>query len=271
MKILRKILKLFTSKYFISPIVYILLGFLTFKVISRLINNIIKRRTKQNAHKKEQTIINLLKSVIRYLIIIIVILLILEVYGVDTSKIIASLGIAGVVLGLALQDTIRNMLSGMFIIFDNRYNIGDIVKINDFTGEVISLGFQTTKLKAYTGEIFTIANSSITTITNYSECDTLLVLELPVSYTTDLDKLENVINKLKPKLEKIENVKGKVEILGLDSFDSSSITYKITILCNPYTHFGVKRIAQKIIKEEFDKNNIEIPYNKLDVYIKENA
>ena len=77
MKILRKILKFFTSKYFISPIVYILLGFLTFKVISRLINNIIKRRTKQNAHKKEQTIINLLKSVIRYLIIIIVILLII--------------------------------------------------------------------------------------------------------------------------------------------------------------------------------------------------
>ncbi len=268
-KLLIKILEFFTSRKFLAPIVYILLGTIIYRIISNIIDNIMKKRNKHKAHTKEKTVINLIKSVIRYTIIVIVLLSILEEYGINTGSILASLGIAGVVLGLALQDTIKNMLAGILIIFDNRYNIGDIVEINSFTGEVISLGLQTTKLKSYTGEIFTISNSSITTIKNYSQSDSLLVMDLPVSYTTDIDKLEKVLKIVGKKIEKLENVKGKVELLGIEAFDSSSINYRITVLCKPYTHFAIKRQSLILIKKEFDKEGIEIPYTKLDVYVKE--
>lgn len=267
---LKKIFEFILSVKFYGPIVAIILGVL----INQIINNIIINIKKKNinfrvSHKKEDTIINLIRNLIKYLIIIIVVLIILEIYGINTTSIIASLGIVGVVVGLAFQDTVKNMLSGIFIIFDNRYNVGDIVKINDFTGEVKTLGLLTTKLQAHTGEVFTISNSEITVVINYTESDSLLVIDLGVNYNTDIDVLENALKKLNTKIKKLDNVKGDLNLLGIDSFGSNEIVYRVTVLCKPYTHFGVKREILKIIKKEFDKHKIEIPYNQLDIHLVE--
>lgn len=258
-----------TSKKFYAPILYILLGYIIYKLVKYIINSITMKRDKKKNHKKEDTVINLIKSVFKYLIIIIVSLLILEVYGVNTTSILASLGIVGVVVGLAFQDTMKNMLAGVFIIFDNRYNVGDVVKINDFTGTVKSLGLQTTKIKAFTGEMYTISNSAIESVTNYTESDTTLVLALGVSYKTDIDHLEKVLKSLNTKIKKIENVKGDLVLLGVDAFTSSEILYKISVLCKPYTHYGVKREILKLIKITFDKEGIEIPYTQIDLHLVE--
>jgi len=195
--------------------------------------------------------------------------MILELYGVNTKNIIASLGIFTVVIGLALQDTLKNMLAGILIILDNRYNVGDFVKINDFTGEVTSLGLQTTKLKSSSGEVFTISNTNITNVINYSEANTSLYYGIEVSYDTNIKELEKVLKSLIPKVSKIENVVSEMELLGVDSFNSSSITYKVCITTKPYKYFNVKREFNKILKEAFDKSGIEIPYNQIDVHIKE--
>lgn len=266
-KLIAKFINFITSSKFYGPIIAILVGYVSYKIISNLITRIMNKRKRKD--KKESTVFNLIKSIIKYLIMIIVVLSILEIYGINTTSILASLGIVGVVVGLALQDTMKNMLSGMFIIFDNRYNVGDTVKINDFVGEVINLGLQTTKLKSFTGEIFTITNSSITTVINYTENDTLLTLDIGVNYNTDIDKLEKVLKGLNNKVRKIENVKGDLNLLGVNSFNPSEIAYKISVLCKPYTHFGVKRELLKIIKKEFDKQGIEIPYTQIDLHLVE--
>lgn len=269
MKILKSIIDFVLSWKVIGPFIYIIVGLVLYNIIISIINRLVSKRKKKTNHKKEDTVINLIKNVIKYLIIIIVILMILEVYGVNTTSILASLGIVGVVIGLAFQDTMKNMLAGIFIIFDNRYNVGDFVKINDFSGTVVNLGLQTTKIQAYTGEIFTISNSSISTVINYSEANTRVMIDLGVSYNTDINKLEKVLNGLNNKISKISDVKGDLELLGLDSFNSSDMTYKITVLCNPNTHLSVRRKILKIIKEEFDKNGIEIPYTQIDLHLVE--
>ncbi len=269
MKILKNIIDFILSWKVIGPFIYIIVGLVLYNIIISIINRLVSKRKKKTNHKKEDTVINLIKNVIKYLIIIIVILMILEVYGVNTTSILASLGIVGVVVGLAFQDTMKNMLAGIFIIFDNRYNVGDFVKINDFSGTVVNLGLQTTKIQAYTGEIFTISNSSISTVINYSEANTRVMIDLGVSYNTDINKLEKVLNGLNNKISKISDVKGDLELLGLDSFNSSDMTYKITVLCNPNTHLSVRRKILKIIKEEFDKKGIEIPYTQIDLHLVE--
>ena len=269
MKILKSIIDFILSWKVIGPFIYIIVGLVLYNIIISIINRLVSKRKKKTNHKKEDTVINLIKNVIKYLIIIIVILMILEVYGVNTTSILASLGIVGVVVGLAFQDTMKNMLAGIFIIFDNRYNVGDFVKINDFSGTVVNLGLQTTKIQAYTGEIFTISNSSISTVINYSEANTRVMIDLGVSYNTDINKLEKVLNGLNNKISKISDVKGDLELLGLDSFNSSDMTYKITVLCNPNTHLSVRRKILKIIKEEFDKKGIEIPYTQIDLHLVE--
>lgn len=259
------------SKRFYGPIIVILGSLLLYNIFRNVIIKIKNRRKGKKNHKKEDTVLNLIRNIVKYLIIVIDILIILEIYGVNTTSIIASLSVVGVVVGLAFQDTLKNMLAGILIIFDNRYNVGDVVEINSFTGEVISLGLQTTKIQAYTGEIFTILNSNISTVINYTEADSRLILDLGVSYSTDLNDLEKTLKKIKPKIEKLENVKGELELLGVNSLDASQVTYRITILCKPYTHYGVKRQALKIIKEEFDKANIEIPFAQVDIHVREDS
>lgn len=270
-KFLDSMVDFILSVKFFGPIIAVIVGMLVFAGINKIIAKVITKRNKMNkrSHKKEDTVINLIRSVLKYLIIIIVVLVILEIYGVNTTSILASLGIVGVVIGLALQDTMKNMLAGIFIIFDNRYNVGDTVMINDFTGEVVSLGLQTTKLKAFTGEVFTIANSSITSVTNYTECDTQLFIDLGVSYNTDIERLEKVLTKLNTKIKKIDNVKSDLNLLGVDSFGSSEVVYKVSIMCKPYTHFAIKRQILKLIKIEFDKEGIEIPFTQVDLHLVE--
>lgn len=259
---------LFSPKFY-GPIIAVVGGMLIYNIFKKLILKFKKRRGNKKNYKKEETVLNLIRNIVKYIIIIIVFLIVLDIYGVNTTSIIASLSVVGVVIGLAFQDTLKNVLSGIIIIFDNRYNVGDVVEINGFIGEVVSLGLQTTKVQAYTGEMFTILNSNISTVINYTESDTRLIIDLGVAYDTDFAVLEKCLKKVKPKIESIENVSGQLELLGVDNFSSSQIIYRIAILCKPYTHFGVKREALKIIKIAFDKDNIEIPFTQIDVNIKE--
>lgn len=260
-------LKFITNKLFYLPFVYIIIGILIYILIAKTINKLSKYNiNNKGIDKRKTTIINLIRNIIQYIIAIIVIIMILNLYGVNTTSIIASLGVASLVIGLAFQDIIKDFLAGIFIIFDNEYAVGDIVEINGFKGEVIALGLKTTKIKAYTGEVKALSNSSFTEVINFSLNHTNLVLNLPVSYDTKIDELEKVLNKLIPKIKENKNV-CEVTLLGLDSFDDSCMKYAIAIECVEMTHIGVKREALKLVKNTFDKENIVIPYNRLDIHI----
>ena len=145
------------SEKFILPLVYIIIGCIFLRVVTAIIKKISKNKYVDN---KKKTIISLIKNIIKWLIFIFVTLSILSVYGVDTTGIIASLGVAGLVIGLALQDIIADFVSGIFILFDDQYTIGDIIEINGFKGEVIGFGLMSTKIKKYTGDVLILANSS---------------------------------------------------------------------------------------------------------------
>lgn len=260
-------IEIISDKRFYGPIITIILGIIIYNIGASIIKKINKIENKHIDNKKKGTIVSLIKNIYKYIIVIIVILIVLNIFGVNTTSILASLGVVGVVFGLAFQDIIKNLLSGISIVLDNKYSIGDNVLINDFRGEVISFGLQTTKIKAWTGEVLIINNSSITNIINYSMNETNLVIDVGVDYKTNLETLEKVLNGIKDKIRKLDNVVGDMDILGLDKLDNSAIIYRILIPCDPNYFAGIKRKVLKIIKIEFDKNNIIIPYNKLDINI----
>lgn len=259
---------IFNQKIYLS-IIYVVLGIIIYLILKKITKRLSKSiKINEVASKRKNTIVSLINNLIKYVIAIFIVLSILNTYGVDISGILASLGIVAVVIGLAFQDIAKDLLSGIFIIFDNQYSVGDMVKINDFTGEVISLGLRTTKIKSFTGEVLIISNSLITEVINYNLENASLVIGINVGYDTDIDKLEKVLLGLNDEIKKYDEVNGKLQLLGIDEFASSSIIYKILIGCKPTTQYGLKRKILKLIKQEFDKNNIEIPYNKLDVNIR---
>lgn len=263
---MENIKEIITDPKFHQPVIYIAIGLIANKLISQVVDKITNRKA-NGKDKRKTTIINLLKSIIRYLILIFIVLGILNAYGVNTTSIIASLGVAAAVIGLAFQDILKDFLAGITIIFDNKYAVGDIVEINGFTGTVISLGLRTTKIKAFTGEVKSIGNSSFTEVTNYNLADADLFLKLNVAYNTNIEKLEKVLEELREDILSLENVKD-YKLLGVDELGESSIVYIVNITCKPTTGVGVKRKALKLIKKQFDKKEINIPYNTLDINIR---
>ena len=265
---MEKVIEIITNSKIYLPIVYIVLGVIFNKVINKVVDKItFKNKKGTSKDKRKDTIIDLGKNIFKYLVFIFVILGILNLYGIDTTSIIASLGVFAAVIGLAFQDIIKDLLAGIAIIFDNKYAVGDTIQINGFTGTVTSLGLRTTKIKAFSGEVKCIGNSSFTEVINYNFANSDLFLKLSVAYDTNIDKLEKVLEELREDILKIEDV-NDYKLLGVDELGSSGIIYMVDITCKAMTHNIVKRKALKIIKEKFDKEKISIPYTTVDVNVR---
>ena len=154
---MEKFIAVITSEKFYLPFVYVAIGL----VLNMLIGNVVdkigaRHKSISGKDKRKDTVINLAKSVSKYLILIFVVLGIFKLYGVDTTSIIASIGVFAAVIGLAFQDILKDVLAGASIIFDNKYAVGDVVQINGFTGTVIEFGLRTTKIKSFSGEVKSI-------------------------------------------------------------------------------------------------------------------
>lgn len=265
---MEKFIDIITSEKVYLPFVYVIIGLILNMLLGMLVNKLEKRSTgSKGKDKRRDTIINLVKSIGRYLILIFIVLGILKLYGVDTTSIIASIGVFAAVIGLAFQDILKDVLAGASIIFDNKYAVGDVIEINGFTGTVIEFGLRTTKIKSFTGEVKAIGNSSFNEVINYNLANTDLFIKLNVAYDTDIDKLEKVLNGMKEDVLKIDNVID-YKLLGVDELGDSSIVYMVDVTCKAMTSAGIKRKVLRMAIDRFNKEGINIPYTTVDINIR---
>lgn len=194
------------------------------------------------------------------------VIFLLNLYGVDTTSVITGLGIVGVVLGFALQEALKDIISGISIIFDDYFVVGDIVEYDGFTGTVIEFGLKTTKIKKATGEVMILANRNIDKITNISKERATLLLNIPTAYEEKYEKVEKVLKETLKKAKETYKDITETEYLGIDKLNDSSIDYLIKITCHRETQWNIKREILKEIKLAYDKNKIKIPYNQLEVH-----
>lgn len=252
------------SKLYLS-IVIIIIAIIVYTVVSMTINKFIERDKNKNQRldKKGRTIFRLFNNIIKYVIIIITGVLILQIYGVNVNSLVAGLGLVSVIAGLAIQDPLKDMISGMNIVSDNYFVLGDVVKIDDFEGKVIEIGARTSKLKDIrNGNILVIANRNISkTIKSSNQ----LYLSVPLSYEDKTEKINEVLTNACKDIKNLEHVV-ECEYLGLCEFEESDILYKIKILCNPEFKITVSREANELIKLNLDKYGISIPYPQLTIH-----
>lgn len=254
-------------KEVVEPSLIILFSILIYIMIGKIIKRFSKMPAKRVDQKKRQTILTVLKSVIKYIILAIDILLILNVYGIDTKAILASFGVIGAVLGLAMQDLLKDIISGISILFEDQFRVGDWIEVGGFKGEVISLGLKTTRIKAYTGETKIVSNRTLTEVTNFNMHSSMAIVDIEVSYEENLEKVEKVLSTLcTEEQEKIPMLKGKIELLGVQSLGENGITYRIVAPCKSMEQYGVERLLRKAIKQTLDKNHIIIPYPQVVIH-----
>ncbi len=259
----------FNLKYIILPIIYIILGFIAYYTIKKIIDKTIKIDIiKEKTHKQRASTIKvLIENIIKYIIMILVLLTIISIYGVNVKSIIAGLGITTAIIGLAFQDFAKDIIAGISIITEGQYDIGDTIEVENFMGEVIAIGLKTTRIKNYKGAIKIISNRYMDKIINYSLDDSLAVVEVGASYNHSSEEVEAVLNKLAKELNgKIPDATGDIEVIGINNLADSSVIYRVTVKVKPMQHIVAERILKKEIKKAFDEANISIPFPQLEVH-----
>ena len=264
-----KIFNINIPKEAIYTVTIILLSFIVYffvkGIIKRLINvNLAKSKIEK---KRKKTVLLLVQRIIKYLIIILAAISILGVFNVNTTAIVTSVGAISIVSGLALQDVLKDFLVGLSVIFEDTYSIGDIIEINGYRGEVIDFNLKSTKIRALTGEIYTIANRLINEITNYSVNKRLVMIDINTRYEEDINKVRKVLNVVCDIIEKEDNVIESITLEdGIENLGDSAVIYRLSVLVNMKDIYKAKRIVLEKVKKEFDKNNISIPYPQLEVH-----
>ena len=144
----------------IFPIIYIIIGFIIYKLLKKLVNNILLKapKMKKQHQQRANTIRIVILNIIKYSIMVIVLLAILANFGINVRSIVAGLGITTAILGLAFQDLAKDLIAGITIITENQFEVGDTIEYDGFMGEVIFLGLKTTRIKDYRGAVKIIAN-----------------------------------------------------------------------------------------------------------------
>jgi len=231
-------------------------------ILTYIVNLIIKLTTIKG--KKAQTIGSLIRSCIRYLAILVSGAFILYVWGVDVAAIVTGLGVLTLIIGLGCQSLISDIVSGLFIVFDDYFDVGDMVIVDGFRGYVQSIGLRTTKINDQTGNLKAITNSSITTCVNLSRYPNLICISVDMSYNEDLKHVEATLIRELPKIAKrLPQISDGPYYKGVDGVNDSSVSLLFTCSCPASYRFQVARDLRRELFLVMQENEIIIPYNQI--------
>ena len=217
--------------------------------------------------KRSKTIGSLIKSLIKYAITIVALGFILRVCGVDVASIVAGIGIITLIIGLGCQSLINDIVSGIFLVFDDFFDVGDVVVIDGFRGTVTEIGLRSTKLTDWAGNIKGVNNSQITTVTNLSREATSIVTNFVVDRNEDLEHVEAVIAANLAKIEKkVPKIIGKISYIGVSNLKENGIELAFSLSCDENNRYQVNRDMNRELLLIMRENNIKVPFSTLSIY-----
>lgn len=262
-----KFLTFLLKKEVIGTILTIIGMYLAFLLIKAISNKMLSTSKSEFDRKRKKTVIELMKTILKWGVVFIAIIVILDLFGINVTSLVASLGIASAVSALAFQDTLKDIISGSEIIIDNYFVVGDYVKYNGFLGQIIEFGLRSTKIMNADGEVMIIANRNISEVINLSQKTASALLIAPTAYEEKVEKVEKVLNEVVEEIHTWSTIdKSKTSYIGIVELKDSCIDYGIRITCSPGKIWEYKRAVLRLIKQKYDKNKIKIPYNQIEVH-----
>ena len=210
---------------------------------------------------KGNAIINILCSLIKYVAVIVLLFLVLQGFGVDTTAIITGLSIVTLIIGLALQPLLQDIIAGLFIVFERVFEVGDIVVVGGFRGTVKEIGIRTTRIEDAGGNIKVINNSELRALVNMSDQLSIAAIDIGIEYGESLERVEAI---LKDHMDEVKaNIPEIVEgpfYKGVSELADSSVNLKFVAKCKEGSKYQVERDMNRQFKLLFDKYNVNIPF-----------
>lgn len=263
----------------IAIVAFIIIAILVIvKLVSRRLRIVIEKKISEEKieiKKKTYTFNSVISNLIVVLSIFIGILIIMDQLGVNIIPIITGAGIIGVILGFGAQNLIKDLINGSFILFEQQFQVNDIVTVGNISGVVERFNLRTTVLRDLQGVLHHISNSEIKILSNRTHDWARAIVDIGVHYKENTDRVVDVLEMVFDDLVKDKKYKDyileKPEILGdggLNSLDDSAITFKIICKVKPPNQWTIERQLRKRIKDKFDEVGIEIPYPCRNVYMR---
>ena len=252
-------------------ILLIILGAkLLLHLISKVTTQIIqkpKNQTNTPVAKRTRTLLTLFRSVSRYAIYFMGFLFVLSILGMGKplSNLLVTAGIGSLAIGFGAQNLVRDVVSGMFMIFENQFAVGDYIKIDDVEGTVEATAMRVTYLRSFKGDQIIIPNGSITRVINYNKGSAIASVTISTAYESDTRKVIELIERAVGQYarEHSELIEEEPFVQGITNLGESSVDIGVICKVKPMKQWEVERGIRLAVKEAFDQNGVGFPYPHL--------
>lgn len=236
--------------------------YLVYQVV-RLVEEVIPSKS-----GRQETLRRMFMNALRYAMVIVGIIWGLMIFGVDTGAIFASVGIVTLVVSLSAESLFADMFTGIFILVEDQYHVGDIISIDGFRGRVVSLGIRTTRIEDDGGNVKIINNADIRNVMNLSNKVSFSICDISMSYGESIERAEAVIAEAMPKIQaKYPDIfEHGLQYAGVQSLSTSSVDLRVLARVSEANIYKGRRLLNREMKLAFDEAGIEIPFPQLVVH-----
>jgi small-conductance mechanosensitive channel len=244
------------------------------RATNRWIEGVQELEARDPRRQRATTLGNLLQSMAEYVVWPIVAIMVLSEVGLDVGALLATAGVAGLAIGFGAQTLVKDVIGGIFLLFDDIIHVGDLVNIGGTTGTVEEIGVRLVKVRKFDGELVMIPAGEIRTFGNRSVNWARVVVPVGLSYDQDVDAVLPVINEV-ARAWASENeailLEDEPQVQGLLDFGDSSVTARVVVQVQPGEQFAAERELRMRLKRAFDERGVEIPFPQRTVHVLEDA
>lgn len=224
------------------------------------------------AEARARSIAAVLGSTISVLVWTIAVFLIIGELGIRVAPFLASAGIAGIALGFGAQSLVKDCISGLFILLEDQYGIGDVVDLGEAVGTVEEIALRTTVLRAIDGTVWHVPNGEILRVGNMSQLWSIALVDVDVAYDADIEHAQSVMlqaaNELCADAEWSDGVVEDPSLLGVERLGADGVTLRLIVKVSPGTQWALQRKLRQQIKGALDAAGIEIPFPQRTLWIR---
>lgn len=213
--------------------------------------------------QRAQTIGSVLKSFTSFVVYGLAFIMALRELGIDVAPILASAGVVGVAIGFGAQNLVKDFLSGMFMMLEDQYGVGDVIDVGPASGTVESVGLRVTTLRDTAGTVWYVRNGAISRVGNSSQGYAVAVVDVPLTYTANLGQATEIVQEVTAEAADSgpisQDVLGKPEMLGVEKITAETITLRMTVRVRPGRQWATQRALRARIITALDEAGMEPP------------
>jgi len=207
------------------------------------------------------TVRSLVTSIFNYVLYFIIITVVLAIFGVNISSILAVAGVGGIAIGFGAQTLVKDVISGFFIWMEGSIAVGDIVEINGLMGVVESIAIRTTVVRNNNGNLYSIPNGDIRTVTNVSREFKRALVDIRCPYDVPLEKLVAILeDEMEIAGREIEGLEAAPDVLSILNFEPDAVIIRLSAVCPVKENWRIERELRSRVKMRFDREGIVMPH-----------